>query len=293
MVRKSTVLLITFILGTLLYAGDRESDSLALISIRNTIRASSGNQAFNSMWKETLSLDRWRNITLTDGRVTAIDILVSDSTITISDDFCELEKLESFSLKAFGGGTITTLTLPSNLGELSSLKKLHLRNCDLTDTPESLRNCDALENIYLGSNALSALPIQDGDWQNIQTVELSGNNFALDELVRIKKIIPATATMHGSDQKSITMTLSSDSTELTFNASGNNEYHWYKTVAKDPASWMNMDITQFTTEEPSIEIDKSEINETIGLLRYECQIRNAVLPEIYTFAKITIIGDEQ
>jgi hypothetical protein len=80
--------------------------------------------------------------------------------------------------------------LPENIGSLQGLRWLRLNRNRLTSLPDSITELPALERLYLAYNQISVLPDDIGRLRTLDTLVLTGNPIAPEELERVRAVLP-------------------------------------------------------------------------------------------------------
>ena len=148
-------------------AGDRQ----ALVAFYN---ATDGpNWANNENWLSDEPLDAWYGVSVSDGRVTKLDLSGNQLTGTIPAELGNLSNLTELQLY----DNQLTGTIPSELGNLSSLRSLDLGSNQLTGTiPAELGNLSSLSSLYLGGNQLTGtIPAELGNLSSLRSLNLGSN----------------------------------------------------------------------------------------------------------------------
>ena len=172
-------------------AGDRQ----ALVALYNA--TDGANWANNENWLSDEPLDAWYGITVSDGRVTVLDLYSNELTGPIPaelGDLSSLRELDLYSNELTGPipaelGDLSRLTslslsgnqltgpIPAELGDLSSLERLDLGFNDLTGPiPAELGDLSRLTSLNLWHNQLTGpIPAELGDLSSLTRLWLSGN----------------------------------------------------------------------------------------------------------------------
>lgn len=168
----------------LAHAGNRASDSTALLAIANA-SGNAGN-ANATLWKEGTKLNTWTGVTVTNDRVTGLYLAVGTSVN------------ESFT---------TLINLPSNIGDLDALQSLYIYNSGLTDLHQGMEQLTALTSLTLESNPdMVAVPYVLGDLTSLTTLTILNSKIAQTSW---DKDFPATLT------KLKTLTITSNKASMT------------------------------------------------------------------------------
>ncbi len=84
-------------------------------------------------------------------------------------------------------------SLPESFGNLQNLNELYLQNNQLRNLPESFGNLQSLKWLYLNDNQLTSLPETYKDLkENLEYLNLSGNNFSEEEKAKVEEWLPGT-----------------------------------------------------------------------------------------------------
>ncbi len=153
---------------------------------------------------EQQKIDSWEGVTVTSGRVTALEIDntgeedgISGTIPTELGDLTALTTLDLSSHQISGTiptqlGSLTALTaldlsgnqltgaIPSQIGSLAGLTFLDLSGNQLSGAiPSQIGSLTALTSLYLSSNELTgAIPIQIGSLAGLTALSLSGNQLS-------------------------------------------------------------------------------------------------------------------
>lgn len=88
----------------------------------------------------------------------------------LNDFFCEFQHCESFTALH-----CEIEQLPLNMGHMTMLRNLNLGFNKLTELPESLVNCEKLENLLLVNNNFTVVPILISEFPFLKIVSLESN----------------------------------------------------------------------------------------------------------------------
>ena len=130
-------------------AGDRQ----ALVALYNA--TDGANWRNNENWLSDEPLDAWYGISVSDGRVTVLDLGFNDLTGPIPAELGDLSSLTALNL------SLNQLTgpIPAELGDLSSLTRLSLSSNELTGPiPAELGDLSSLTVLSLHNNQLTGHP---------------------------------------------------------------------------------------------------------------------------------------
>ena len=173
------------------HSGDRE----ALVALYNA--TDGDNWANNENWLSDEPLDTWQGVTVSDGRVTGLQLFDNQLAGTIPPELGdlanlteldlgvnqltgpippELGNLSSLTNLSFGTNELTG-SIPSELGNLANLTVLNLNNNQLTgEIPTELGNLSSLEELRLYENQLTGpIPPELGNLSSLSYLNLSDN----------------------------------------------------------------------------------------------------------------------
>jgi len=124
------------------------------------------------------------NTTISDGGSCFYksDLDALQDIINANEELSDLEPMEVGHL-TWKGGRIMTLainnaniqSLPKSIGELTSLRILHLDNNELTSLPKSIGNLNNLTELALDENKINSLPASIGNLSNLQGLSMDNN----------------------------------------------------------------------------------------------------------------------
>lgn len=167
------LLALLFSLPFIVISQDRESDSLALVSIYQSLDGD--NWPVNENWLSDLPLEEWEGINISNDRVIKLEIK-STSSSGIEGEFplqvLDLSELKTLELRYVSmNGPI-----PESLVQLTKLDRIVLSNCNLTgDLPQIFDQFENLRTLILSFNELTgplpALP------QNMSLAYIDRNQF--------------------------------------------------------------------------------------------------------------------
>ena len=144
------------------------ADCAALLASRDTLRGTASLD-----WSANVAISQWRGIEVSDGRVTAVDLIDAGLNGRIPSELGELAGLDwlFLSINSLTGG------IPSELGNLSKLTLLGLNENNLSGSiPPELGNLSRLQSLYLGLNQLSgSVPPELGNLSSLEELQLYAN----------------------------------------------------------------------------------------------------------------------
>ena len=149
------------------HSGDRE----ALVALYNA--TDGDNWANNENWLSDEPLDAWHGVTVSDGRVTGLDLEQNQLTGPIPAELGRLSSLKDLQLYS----NELTGPIPTELGNLSNLTALDLGGNQLTGSiPPELGNLSSLTWLDLFSNQLTGpIPSELGNLSSLTLLDLSYN----------------------------------------------------------------------------------------------------------------------
>ncbi|MCP4109089.1 MAG: hypothetical protein GY749_26765, partial [Desulfobacteraceae bacterium] len=148
-----------------------EQDRLALIALYNS--TDGDNWTNNTNWLTDEALSAWYGITLTDGRVTKIDLPSNNLSGTIPPEIGNLINLSDLFLT----NNQLSGTIPPEIGNLVNLYNLSLSNNQLSGTiPPEIGNLTNLSYLTLLDNQLNGIiPSEIGNLVNLSGLYLATN----------------------------------------------------------------------------------------------------------------------
>ena len=153
-------------------AQDLASDKAALEALYNA--TGGANWTDNTNWLSSEPVGDWHGVTVSNGRVTRLDLSYNQLTGAIpASPLVNLANLEELFLN----NNQLTGSIPAQLGNLASLEELNLSNNQLTGSiPAQLGNLANLRVLYLSNNQLTgAIPAELGNLTNLRGLWLHGN----------------------------------------------------------------------------------------------------------------------
>ena len=156
------------------YSQDRESDSLVLVSIYQSLDGD--NWSSNDNWLSDSPINEWSGVGLTADRVSLLSIKSTTASGGEGDfpvQVSELTELQTLEIKSIN----INQAIPESLANLTKLKRLVLENCNLNgELPPIFDQFENLNTLSLSSNELTgplpALP------QTMYFVNLDRNQFS-------------------------------------------------------------------------------------------------------------------
>ena len=144
------------------------ADCEVLLSSRDTLQ---GDQSLN--WSQDHSIEEWSGVSINEGRVWRLQLPRKSLTGTIPSELGTLSSLRKLSLSS----NQLTGEIPPELDSLASLEFLSLASNRLTgEIPSELGNLANLELLFLSSNRLiGEIPSELGNLANLEIVFLASN----------------------------------------------------------------------------------------------------------------------
>ena len=154
------------------HAGDKE----ALIALYNA--TDGDNWAYNDNWLSDEPLGTWYGVSVSDGRVTRLDFEGKQLTGTIPAELGNLASLRKLNLD----DNQLSGAIPAELGNLASLQGLYLRNNQLSGAiPTELGNLSSLTELGLTNNQLTGpIPAELGNLASLTELGLTNNQLTGD-----------------------------------------------------------------------------------------------------------------
>ena len=169
-----------------LHGGVSLSDSLALVDLYQNTGGSNWYDTYN--WLSTEPVSRWDGISISDGRVTEIDLEETNLTGNLPSSIGNLTALKQLNLS----DNKLNGNIPNEISNLNMLTALSLSNNDFSgNIPASLGELDSLEVLYLYSNNLQGtVPPEIGKLVNLKELSFSRNQLsgALPDLSKLTKL---------------------------------------------------------------------------------------------------------
>lgn len=150
-----SLLLLIFLLGHTVLATDRYSDSLALVAIKEA------NPDANILWSFKTSIDTWSGVSVQNDRVVSLN-LANGGDFTYK--------------RGYPSAPLTVL--PTEIGNLTALEKLYIRDNKLYSLPREICELQNLTHLYVEDNYLDSLPRALGNLQQLQYLNISNNQIS-------------------------------------------------------------------------------------------------------------------
>lgn len=148
-------------------------DSLALVDLFT--KTNGVNWTDNTNWLTLQPIDSWFGITITDNRVSAINLANNNMRDSIVTSIWTLNNLQSLRLN---NNQLTSI-IPMELGRLSNLQHLSLNDNQLTGSvPQEIGNLVNLTVLNISNNQLTGdIPSSYSALTNLSELIITGNNF--------------------------------------------------------------------------------------------------------------------
>jgi Leucine-rich repeat (LRR) protein len=145
-------------------------DSLALVDLYNSTNGA--NWINNNNWLTTAPINTWRGVTVTNGRVTGVNLSANNLAGSISSSIGNITALTTLNLN---NNELDSL-IPTSIGALANLSYLGLDSNQLSGSiPTSLDSLSDLVTLHLASNGLTGGIPELRDLSNIADLDLSAN----------------------------------------------------------------------------------------------------------------------
>lgn len=148
-----------------------QTDYDALVALYNATDGSN----WTTPWNLASPMHTWNGVVLnSDGCVSQLNLSDNNLTGTIPSEIGNLSSISYLDLQ----GNNLTGTIPAEIGNLQTLTLLYLRDNDLSGSiPSELGNLINLRSLYLSNNNLSGvLPSELGNLSSLNALHLSYNN---------------------------------------------------------------------------------------------------------------------
>ena len=167
-----------------------ETERQALIDLYNSTNGS--NWVNNTSWLTDAPLSDWHGVTVVDGKVTKIVLVLNGLTGTLPESIGNLVNVEVFNLYRNN----IEGNIPASIGNMKALEVLDLGvNKFIGEIPSSLKNAINLQTLNLFRNRLTGtIPLDLGDLSNLEVLNLFENTLTgsipatLGNLPKLKRI---------------------------------------------------------------------------------------------------------
>jgi len=198
----------------------------ALTQIYNA--AEGGNWTNSTNWLSNEPLNTWYGVTVTNGRVTQLDLENNNLQGTISSAIGNLTSLRGLNLNH----NQLSGTIPSEMGSLLHLTYLDLSSNQFNGTiPASINSLSSLQYLMVSNNNLDALPPMSG-LSSLLVLSLENNRFIFDDLEPIINLPSQTCTYSPQanvlDSLVVNVVEDLDYTMDSVIAGTQNSYRWFK-----------------------------------------------------------------
>lgn len=193
-------LLGTLLLTTEAQAQDHAADRSALVALYNATGGFNWRKSRN--WLSDEPLGEWYGVTVQNGRVTGLILSRNHLTGSIPSELGDLASLRELDLYH----NRLTGSIPSELGKLANLERLHLLTNKLTGPiPPELGNLTNLQWLNLSDNPLTGpIPPELGNLANLQWLNLVAHQLTgsipveLGNLANLKDLVLGGSQLAGS-----------------------------------------------------------------------------------------------
>ena len=211
--------------GSTVVSGDLVNDCAILLAAKDTLR---GSASLN--WSTSRAISLWTGITVTNSRVTVVDLDRRSLTGRIPSTLGGLDKLTRLALdyNSLSGwipselgnlGELTQLylnnnslsgSIPKKLGDLAKAKDLRLNNNNLTGTIPAELGITGLTSIILNSNRLSGcIPASLNSFRSFIETQQNNRTLAVCKLLASKPRIRMVEDDSSSNPTTYTLKLAS------------------------------------------------------------------------------------
>ncbi len=172
---------------------------------------------WNIQWDLETPVETWHGITVTDNKITGINLLFNNLNGTLPASLGQLKSLKKLELSF----NPISGTIPAELGNLSSLEILAINGTALSGSlPASLGNLSKLKQLHLSSNQLSGtVPDNMGNLEQIEIFNVFDNDLAgvlpkgLAKCRNLKELVVAENNFTNADDFSVAL-LSTTGTKI-------------------------------------------------------------------------------
>ena len=148
--------------------GTRISDDDGDAGVLRTWRAMC--PALQRMWPEGEQPQDWERVTWENGRVVKLELFMVGLTGAVPAEIGQLASLRQLHLSH---NRLTSL--PAEIGQLTSLMGLYLNGNQLTSLPAEMGQLTSLETLHLYINQLTSVPAEIGQLTALKELHLGGN----------------------------------------------------------------------------------------------------------------------
>jgi hypothetical protein len=150
--------------------GHVSDDVLALRVLRAMWPELQDTEDCKGWWPEDEQPEEWEGVTMEDGRVVELSLPCMRLGGAVPAVIGQLTSLKSLHLSEND-----LSSLPAEIWQLSSLEVLYLERNDLTSLPAEIGQLSSLEVLYLSCNDLTSLPAEVGQLTSLEVLDLSTN----------------------------------------------------------------------------------------------------------------------
>ncbi|MEN8121024.1 MAG: leucine-rich repeat domain-containing protein [Bacteroidota bacterium] len=143
-------------------------DYNALIALYDATNG--GNWTVKTNWKSNEVVDSWYGVTVTGGRVTEIDLSYNNLVGEIPVEIGNLTALTKLNLR-----NNTLSGLPAEIGNLTLLTYLMLNYNAITNIPAEIANLSVLTELSIGQNELTTIPSEVYSLTSLITLNIGFN----------------------------------------------------------------------------------------------------------------------
>ena len=157
------------------------ADRAALTALYNHTNGPHWNPSCATNWNTNKPLKDWHGTTTSNGRITQLNLNNCALTGTIPTQIGDLTSLTNLNLT----GNNLTGKIPATIGQLTLLTTLQLQSNTTTNTyggrnkltniPNTIKNLTALTTLNLADNQITTIPTTIGQLPSLTTLNLTGN----------------------------------------------------------------------------------------------------------------------